>query len=84
MYLNELRLLEDFFFDVLIINVVIRLFLQDVVFVSKDLDLGFDLLYSLLEVLTSFFALSKEIMCEVFVLHVAFRDGLGFIIEDVL
>ena len=68
-YLNEFGLLVDLFFNVLILDVVVGLFLEDVVLVSEDLDLGFDLLYSFLVVLTSFLSLTDKVVCEVIVLH---------------
>ena len=65
--------MEDLFFDVLIINVVIGLFLKDVVFVFEDLDLGFDFLYFFLIVLGAFSALADEVVCEVVVLHLGYE-----------
>ncbi len=61
--------MEDLFFDVLIVDVVVGLFLKNVVFVFEDLDLGFDFLYFFLIVLGAFFALADEVVCKVVVLH---------------
>ncbi len=66
----------DLLFDVLIVDVVVGLFLEDVVFVSEDLDLGLNLMYFFLVVLGAFFALADEVVREVVVFHVRIWNEL--------
>lgn len=59
----------DLFFNVVIIDVVVGLFLQQVVFVPYDLDLGLYLLYLPHVNLTALTSLANQVPVEIVFLH---------------